>query len=196
MTSETFERLRVPVALLLLALAVAVFWPRGTDAGSSGPAASAAGSGPIVVGQPGGAVIAASDPVPTTSPSPSPTATPTAAPTPTATPIPAPDTFSATIHACRRVEGPRCRGEFDEFPHRADSFTALVTFSDARPGDVINARLVGPGVEVAGGPFTLDGGGDGWYYATMRFGELPEGDYALIALRNGVEVARIRLERD
>jgi len=193
MTNETFERLRLPVAGLLLALAAVLLWPRGSSAPTADPGTTPTAPAPTVVV--GGAVIEASVPATPSTPLVA-TSVPAATPSPILTPAPAPDTFSARIQACRRLDGSHCRGEFDEFPRHSESFIALVTFADARPGDVINARLSGPGVEINGGPFTLDGGGDGWYYATMRFGELPEGDYALIALRNGVEVARIRLERD
>lgn len=193
MTNETFERLRLPVAGLLLALAAVLLWPRGSSTPVADPGTTPTAPAPTVVV--GGAVIEASLPATPSTP-PTATATAPATPSPVVTPAPAPDTFSARIQACRRLDGSRCRGEFEEFPRRSDSFIALVTFSDARSGDVISARLTGPGVEIHGGPFTLDGGGDGYYYATIRYDDLPEGDYALIALRNGIEVARIGLERD
>ena len=69
-------------------------------------------------------------------------------------------------------------------------------FEDARAGDTISVTLTGPGVQINGGPFTLQGGGDGYYYSEMRYGELDDGDYVLAALRNGVEVARISLRED
>jgi hypothetical protein len=183
MNSERFEQLRVPVALGLLVVALFVFWPRGGD---PGPGASPSLS--IVVGEPVGGVFA--DPTPMATAEPSPTPAPTS--TPAATPSPAPDTFSAEVLACREVKGARCRGEFGEFPRRARSFTALVRFTDARAGDTISVTLSGP-VTIDGGPYTLGGGGDGWYYSTITYGDLPDGEYALIAMRNGAEVARITL---
>ena len=62
--------------------------------------------------------------------------------------------------------------------------------------------MSGPGGTIAGGPFTLQGGGDGYYYSTFPAGGLPDGEYTLIATRNGTEVAadlvparRVRLSR-
>jgi hypothetical protein len=187
MSSRDLEQLRVPVAIVLVVVALFVFWPRGTDGppGAAVPSPTAS----IVVGEPVGAVV--STPSPTAVPTPVPTVTPA----PTATPTEAPDTFSAVVLACRELDGSRCRGEFDEFPRRARAFTALVRFEDARGGDVISVTLSGP-MTIDGGPYTLQGGGDGYYYSTMSYGDLPEGEYQLIALRNGSEVARITLRND
>lgn len=189
MDGVTFERLRGPLAIVLLAVALVVLWPRGGEAGTGEPDGESTPGPSIVVGEIGGAILA------TPTPSPSPTSTPSPSPTPTATPVPLPDTFSAEVLACRDVDGDRCRGEFHEFPRRRNSFTALVRFEDARAGDTISVTLSGA-VTINGGPFTLQGGGDGYYYARITYGDLPDGDYALIALRNGAEVARITLRND
>jgi hypothetical protein len=187
MTSPTFEQLRIPVAIGLLAVALFVLWPRGGEGSSAGDEASPSQS--ITLGGVGGAVLA----TPTLAPTPTPTEQPS--PTPEVTPAP-PDTFTAELLACQELDGSRCRGEFDTFPRRARSFTALVRFEDARAGDTISVALTGPGVAIDGGPFTLDGGGDGYYYSEITMGNLPDGDYILVATRNGTEVARITLRRD
>lgn len=189
MTSPTFEQLRIPIAIALLAIALFVLWPRGGEGSTAGDLASPSQS--ITLGGVGGAVLAT--PTPESSPTPAPTAAPT--PTPEPTPV-APDTFSAEVLACRELEGSRCRGEFDTFPGRARQFTALVRFEDARAGDTISVSLTGPGVAIEGGPFTLEGGGDGYYYSQITIGDLPEGEYLLVATRNGSEVARTTLRRD
>jgi hypothetical protein len=181
MSGLTFEQLRIPVALVLVIVAIFIFLPRG---GTDEPAALAASPTPtIIVGEPGGALIA--------TPSASPSAVPTPSPTPSPSPTPEPpDTFAAQVFACVSLSGSNCRGEFDELPQRIRSFTALVRFTDARPGDTINVILEGPGISRPGGPFTLEGGGDGYYYSTFSTGDLPEGEYTLTATRNGDEVAR------
>lgn len=193
MTGSTFEQIRLPLAVLLLAIAFIVFWPGGSD-GQEPRLAAAEPSSSIVVGEAGGAVLS----VPTPTPPPAtPTPEPTPAPTPTAappTPEP-PDTFTANLQACRDIDGPRCRGELDSFPRRSNAFTALVTFDDGRAGDTINVALVGDGVRIDGGPYTLGGGGDGYYYSRITFGDLPRGEYTLIATRNGEEVASLSLRR-
>jgi hypothetical protein len=187
----TFEQLRIPVAALLLVVALFVLWPRddaGLQANQPSPSVT------IVVGEAGGEVVA--DPTATPPPvTPSPSVAPTTSPTPEPTPEP-PDTFSAEVLACRDIDGSRCRGEFERFPRRGDSFTALVRFEDARAGDTISVTLTGPGVEISGGPFTLQGGGDGYYYSEITYGDLADGDYVLSALRNGVEVASVTLRED
>lgn len=205
MTGQTFERIRIGLALALVVVAAVVLWPSGAPGDADRPDGSkASDAARVVVGVPGGAVL--STPSPTLAPTPAVTASvapssppsspPTASPAPPATPSPAPDTFSARVMACRDIDGPRCRGEFDEFPRRTREFVALVLFSDARAGDTISVSLLGPGIVIEGGPYTLGGGGDGYYYSRITHGKLPEGDYALVAYRNGVEVARTRLEND
>ena len=64
-----------------------------------------------------------------------------------------------------------------------------------RAGDTINVSLTGEGVNIVGGPFTLGGGGDGYYYSRITLGDIPSGDYILVATRNGEEVASLSLER-
>lgn len=189
----TFEQLRVPIAGLLLLVALFVLWPRGDEEATRANQPTASSS--VVVGEVGGEVLSTATPTPalTPAPTPSPSAAPTATATPQPTPEP-PDTFSAEVLACRDIDGPRCRGEFRRFPRRGDSFTALVRFEDARAGDTINVTLTGQGVNIVGGPFTLQGGGDGYYYSEIRHGSLERGEYVLTAFRNGQEVARITLE--
>ncbi len=148
----------------------------------------------MIVGEAGGEVLAASTPVPTPTATPVATADRTQAPTPVPTPEP-PDTFSADVQACRDNDGERCRGEFERFPRRAESFTAVVRFEDARAGDTISVTLTGQGVQINGGPFTLEGGGDGYYYSRITYGDIPEGEYVLSALRNGAEVASTTLRQ-
>jgi hypothetical protein len=187
-----FEQIRVPLAVLLIAVAFIVFWPRAdpeeTLQAQAGPSSS------IVIGEPGGVVLSSPTPTPQPpEPSTEPTAEPTATPAPP-TPEP-PDTFTARIFACRDISGPECRGELDALPRRSNTFTALVTFDDARAGDTINVALTGEGVNIVGGPFTLSGGGDGYYYSRITFGDIPSGEYALVATRNGEEVASLTLPR-
>ncbi|MEO5985809.1 MAG: hypothetical protein ABIW50_05555 [Candidatus Limnocylindria bacterium] len=193
MSRSTFESLRAPVAVVLVVIAAVVLWPRGSD-----PSAAAAGVSPtpsVVVGEPGGEVIAATPtPLP---PIPAPTLTP--APTPTATPVPTPapvaDGFSAEVLACRSISGSECNDRLDRMPPNAATFTALVRFTDARAGDVINVVLAGPNGSTPGGAFTLQGGGDGYYYSTFQARGLPAGDYILTATRNGAQVATTSLTR-
>jgi hypothetical protein len=191
-TGSTFEQIRVPLAVLLLAIAFILFWPRATS--EQPQLALAEPSSSIVVGEAGGIVLAA--PTPTPAP-PTPTAEPTPEPTPTpAPPTPEPpDTFTASVLACRDISGSRCHGELDSLPRRSNEFTALVTFEDARAGDTINVAFTGEGVRIDGGPFTLSGGGDGYYYSRITFGDLPRGEFTLTATRNGEPVASLILRR-
>ena len=184
MPDLTFERIRIPAAIVLLAIAAFVFWPRG-DAGTAQPSASPASS--IVIGEPGGAVLATA--TPETTPTPIPTVAPIS--TPTATPLPTPATagFGAEVLACRSISGSDCNGQLGTLPASAGSFTALVRFTDAAGGDTLNAVLAGPGGTIDGFPYTLQGGGDGHYYTTFTVGSLPGGDYTLTATRNGEAVA-------
>jgi hypothetical protein len=184
--TTTFEQLRIPLATILLVVALFVLWPRGDDGlQATEPSASAS----VVVGGAGGEVVSIATPTP---PPPTPSPAPTATPDPTPEPA---DTFRAEVFACRDLDGSRCRGDFQRFPRRGDGFTALVRFEDARAGDTINVTLTGPGTEIIGGPYTLQGGGDGYYYSEIRYGGLDDGEYVLAALRNGEEVARITLRR-
>jgi hypothetical protein len=181
------EHLRLPAALLLLMLAAFVFWPRG----AAGPASGNPTPSPsVIVGEPGGEVVATASPTP--APTPIPTATPAATPSPTPAPTPAPppaDTFTAEVLACRSIDGSRCNGQIDQLTPNVGSFTALVRFTDAIAGDAMNATLAGPGGSLAGTPYALRGSGDGYFWAEFVVGDLPAGDYVLTATRNGVEVA-------
>jgi len=179
MSRSTFERLRLPAAVVLIAVAAFVLWPR---ADATQPTTIAASPTPNpMVGEPGGVVL-----LPSAAPMPTPIPTVTAAPT--STPV-VPDTFSAEVFACRSISGAQCNDEIRRLRRNASSLTALVLFTDARAGDAIDVTLSGPGVAVAGGAYALEGDGDGYYYATFRVTDLPRGEYTLTASRNGVEVA-------
>ena len=127
----------------------------------------------------------------TTTPRPSPT--PTATPSPT--PSPAPDAFAggfeAEVFACRSLAGDRCRGQLDQL-RSGDSFTALMRFANIAAGDAVAISLVGPAT-YGGAPYTMQGSGDGYYYSDFVLGGAPSGEYALVATRNGAEVARSEL---
>jgi hypothetical protein len=190
MSGLSFEQVRIPAALILIIVAAFIFVPRGEGQ----PAAAVATATPaIVVGQPGGGVTstASATAVPTLTPAPTPTATATPVPTPQ----PVADSFSARVLACRDINGSRCRGELGTLPARAGSFTALVLFTDAAAGDAINVVLSGPGGTITGGPYTLGGGGDGYYYSTFTVGGLPAGDYVVTAYRNGQAVGETSFRR-
>jgi hypothetical protein len=189
MSEPTFEQLRIPAALILIITVVFILLPRSGDEQPTATTATPAVLATPTVGQPGGAVIA------TVAPTPRPTLTqaPTPAPTPTATPVA--DTFQAEVLACRLVLGSSCVGRLGILPGRASSFTALVRFSDANAGDAISVAMAGPGGTIDGGPYTLQGGGDGYYYSTFTIGGLPDGEYTLIATRNGTEVAQTSFQR-
>jgi hypothetical protein len=178
------SRYRWPLAAALLVLAVVLLWPRST-----GDAVLTPSSPPsIVVGDVGGDVVTPSPSIPTTPiPTLSPNATPTSAPT--ATPGAADDGFTAEVLACRSISGDRCNEQLGSLRPNAGSFTALVRFTEANAGDVINALLEGPSGTVGGFPYTLQGGGDGYYYSEFQAGGLPAGDYTLTATRNGQVVA-------
>jgi hypothetical protein len=197
MSEPNFEQLRIPAALILIILAAFVFLPRIGDTSGS---AAATPSATIVVGQPGGVVTSSNDSVAATSPSPvatltpAPTATPSATPQPTPEPA-GPDGFTAEVLACRSISGSECNGQLGTLPGNASSFTALVRFTDANAGDAISVILDGPSGTIAGGPYTLQGGGDGYYYSIFSIGGLPNGEYTLTATRNGTEVATTRFRR-
>jgi hypothetical protein len=194
MTQPTFEQLRIPAALILIIAAVFIFLPRGDDDPNK---AVGAPETTATAGQPGGAVII--------TPPPTPIATATVAPRvgPTATPEPTPEptgavasgNFRAEVLACRSISGASCNGRLGTLPSGAGSLTALVRFTDANAGDSIAVTMSGPGGTIAGGPYTLQGGGDGYYYSTFPVGGLPNGQYTLIATRNGTEVAATSFRR-
>jgi hypothetical protein len=188
MSEPMFEQLRIPAALILIIIVAFIFLPRSGDDGQTAITATPAAPAIPTAGQPGGAVTA-------TPPTPQPTLTPapTPAPTPTATPVA--DNFQAEVLACRAIAGSSCIGRLGVLPARAGTFTALVRFSDARVGDAISVALAGPGGTIDGGPYTLQGGGDGYYYSTFTIGGLPNGEYTLVATRNGSEVAQTSFQR-
>jgi hypothetical protein len=188
MPASPFARLRWPIAAILVVVAAIALWPRGTEPAQSGtsPAAS------VVVGELGGEVLgarpsaspsAAATPIPTVSPASSPT------PVPTPTPATAADGFRAEVLACRSISGDSCNGQLGTLPANAGTFTALVRFTDANAGDEMNATLDGPSGTVGGFPYTLQGGGDGYYYSQFQAGSLAAGEYTLTATRNGEVVA-------
>lgn len=187
MPDLTFERIRIPAALALLAIAAFVFWPRGDGEGTE-PSPSPTAS--VVIGEPGGEILSTATPEAVATPIPTlaPVATPTAAATPAPTPDPA-DGFGAEVFACRSISGSACNDQLGTLPASAGSFTALVRFTAAAAGDTMNAVLSGPSGTVDGFPYTLEGSGDGYYYTTFTVGSLPGGAYTLTATRNGQPVA-------
>lgn len=184
MDPALLSRYRWPLAAALLVVAVVLLWPRspGDPVMTPSPRPS------IVVGDVGGDVVS---PSPTVAPTPIPTVSPNATPTaaPTATPGAPDDGFAAEVLACRSISGDRCNDQLGTLRPNAGSFTALVRFSEANAGDVINALLDGPAGRIDGFPYTLQGGGDGYYYSEFQAGGLPAGDYTLTATRNGEVVA-------
>ncbi len=195
MSRSALEALRAPVALVLVVIAAFVLWPRGAD---PSPAAAEGSPTPsVVIGEPGGEVVAATPspiptPVPTLTPAPT---TPAPTPSPDPTPDAVADEFTAEVLACRSLRGSECNDRLDRIPNNAPTFTALVRFTDARAGDVINVILAGPNGSTPGGAYTLQGGGNGYYYSTFQARGLPAGDYTLTATRNGQEVATTSLTR-
>jgi len=192
MSRSTFEQLRLPVALLLIAIAAFVLWPRGDTESQSLEATP----GPsVIVGQPGGEVISASASAEPSPPTLIPTlsaprsAGPSPTPARTGTPPRADDGFTAEVLVCRSISGSSCNDELDNVPPNVSSITALVRFTDANGGDAINAIMRGPGGTFDGGVYSLQGGGDGYYYATFGVQNLEAGDYTVTATRNGNEVA-------
>jgi hypothetical protein len=194
MSRSTFELIRGPVALVLIALAALILWPRG---GSEPVAALPTPS--VIVGTPGGEALPASvspsppTPIPTVS---APASAPASAtPTPEPTPATAEDGFTAEVHVCRSISGSQCNEELATVPANASSFTALVLFTDANGGDAINVTLSGPAGDISSGPYTLQGGGDGYYYSTFQAGGLPGGEYSVTAARNGDAVATTQFRK-
>lgn len=196
MSSETFDRLRLPLALGvgLMLLAGYLFLQRAdADSTTLGPNPS------VVVGEPGGGVVTpAPTPTPAATPSPLPAATPTATPaeTPTPTPIPPEEEFTARVMACESISGAECNDEIRRLRDRDDTFVALVLFDNAIKGDVMNAIFDGPTGPIEGGEFALTGSGRGWYFSTIPVAGIPDGLYTLTALRNGEPVARIELRKE
>lgn len=197
MPRSTLEQVRLPLALALLLVAILVVVVSGNDDDelATGPSPS------VVVGEPGGGVIEAT-PGPPSPAGTSPTATapatsqPTeaATPEPTPAPTPQPDGFTAEIHACRSLSGSTCVDELTDLGE-VEVFTALLLFTDSNTGDTMNAVLRGPSGPIEGGAYTLPSGGDGYYYATFSTGGLESGEYTLIGMRNGDEVASTQVRR-
>jgi hypothetical protein len=154
-----------------------------------------------VVGDVGGEVTSSG---PLTGPAPGESdgvqSTPAPTPAPTATPAPTPapqeDGFTAAVRACQSISGSSCNGEYGTMPAGVGTFTALVTFTDANAGDTINVVLAGPSGTFTGGPYTLGGGGDGYYYSNFSVPNLGPGTYTLTASRNGSEVATTTFTKD
>lgn len=194
MSELTFERLRLPLAILLVLIVGFFLLPRDADTDPAATAASATPTSTIVVGEPGGEITSTSTPAPATpSPTPVPTPSPTPRPTPTPAPTPPPlaaQGFSAQILACSSISGSSCNGQLGTLPANAGSFTALVRFTDAAAGDTFNAVLDGPAGTIPGGAYTLQGSGDGYYYSTFTAGGLPPGDYTVTATLNGSPIAQ------
>lgn len=190
MSRSTLEMIRWPVAIGLLLIAAFVVWPRGTD----DPSADASPMPSVVLGEVGGGILtpspeASRTPQTTPIPTPSRAATPEPTPEATVTPLPQQDGFTAEVFACRSISGSTCNGQLGTLPSDAASFTALVRFTDANAGDAMNAILDGPSGTIAGFPYNLQGGGDGYYYSQFQAGALPAGQYTLTATRNGEPVA-------
>jgi hypothetical protein len=188
MGPNEIERYRWPLALALLVVAAFFLWTRASGDATGSPSPSPS----IVVGEVGGEVLTAtaapSDPA-TPIPTLTPAATPSPLPTPSPSPTPEAGGFDAEVLACRSISGSQCNDQLGTLRPNEATFTALVRFTDARAGDVMNAILSGPGGTVEGGAHALGGGGDGHYYAQFQAGGLPAGDYTLTATRNGEEVA-------
>jgi hypothetical protein len=167
-----------------------------------GPDTSDASASPSVEVVEAGGEVTSSGPLtgpgpdesPGTESTPAPTPAPTATPAPT--PAPQADGFSARVQACQSISGSNCNGEYGTLPAGAGSFTALVTFTAANAGDTINVVLSGPSGTFAGGPYTLQGGGDGYYYSTFSVPNLAAGEYTLTASRNGTDVATTTFTKD
>ena len=186
MDSSLLARFRWPAAAALLAIAVVLLWPRGTDE----LAADALPSASVIVGEIGGDVMSPSaSPDASVASTPIPTLTPNATPTTEPTATPAPATADFEVLACRSISDSSCIGQLGNLPPDAGSFTALVRFTDSNSGDQIGTTLDGPSGQIDGSPATLQGGGAGYYYSEFQAGGLPEGDYTLTATRNGEVVA-------
>ena len=190
MSEPTFEQLRIPAALILIITVAFIFLPRSGDEEPAATTEAPAARSSPTAGQPGGAVTATVPPTPLATLTPPPTSTPK----PTATPV-ADSGFAAEVLACRVIAGPSCIGQFGVIPARAGTFTALVRFSAANAGDAMGVTLAGPGGTIGGSPYTLQGGGDGYYYSTFSIAGLPMGEYTLVATRNGTEVAQTSFQR-
>jgi hypothetical protein len=194
MSDLTFEQLRLPAALILIIIVAFILLPRAGDEAPTSASLPADGLVSPTAGEPGGAVLETPAAASSESQAPEPTATPARTPRPTPTPV-AGNGFAAEILACRSISGSSCNGPLGVLPAQATAFTALVRFTGATVGDAINVILAGPGGTIAGGPFTLQGSGDGYYYSTFTVAGLPTGRYTVTAIRNGSEVAQTSFRR-
>ena len=134
-----------------------------TDNAPPTPSASASG---IVVGEPEGEAF------PVETPSPAPTGT--LPPTPSPAIAPAADGFNALVAACALVADGTCQGQLNSLDG-ATRFVALVSFSAANRGDIIEAVLEGPSGPLRTGPYALQGSGAGYYYAEFSLPSLAPG---------------------
>ena len=194
MSRTTLELIRWPVAIGLLLIAAFILFPRGDDDASVGATPTSS----VVLGEVGGGILTPSPeaspppeatPIPTLSPAATPEPTPDPSAERTVTPVPQEDGFTAEVLACRSISGSECNGQLGTLPADAGAFTALVRFTDANAGDEMNAILDGPSGTINGFPYSLEGGGDGYYYTQFQAGGLPAGEYTLTATRNGEPVA-------
>lgn len=197
MSNETFERLRLPIAVGVVVLLLAGYLILRRVEGGSGDASP---SPTIVVGIPGGGVVATPTATPSPTPPPTPTATPVVTESPTPTPAPTPQgDFVADVLACRSISGADCVDRIRRLRDDDDTFVALLLFDNANAGDVMNVILEGgDGGPIEGGAYALPGSGRGWYYSTFVVSGLAPGEYTLTGIRNGQEVAQteLRMSRD
>ena len=208
MTRTTLEQLRIPAVVVLVAVVAFVLWPRGGGDGDGDPGLASGVSpnpspgGSVIVGDPGGEAVPASQP-PTVTPiptvaaraTPEPTPAPTDAPPPAPTQAPAQDGFTAEVLVCQSISGPQCNDQLGTVPANLSSFTTLVRFTAANAGDALSVALTGPSGTTPGSPYTLQGGGDGYYYSTFTTGGLPGGLYTVTASRNGAAVATTQFRK-
>ena len=67
------------------------------------------------------------------------------------------------------IAGPSCRGQFDVLPApRGQRSPRSFASPTPAPATRSASRSTGPGGTIAGGPYTLQGGGDGYYYSTLH----------------------------
>ncbi len=190
MSRTTLELLRWPVAIGLILITAIILFPRG----NGDAATDATPTASVVLGEVGGEILTPS-PAPSAPPeaTPIPTlsaaTTPEPTPDPTTSPAPQEDGFTAEVLACRSISESKCKGRLGTLRAGAGAFTALVRFTDANAGDRMNAILDGPAGTIDGFPYSLEGGGDGYYYTQFQARGLPAGEYTLTATRNGEPVA-------
>lgn len=189
------ERLR-GLAPLLVAVAIVIAGSAYVatrllgDASPPGPPSGFVGAGGALTesATPAPASSATHEPLVTSTPVLAASPTPVPAATPTATPTdPFAGGFAAEVLACRSLKGDRCDDRIDDV-RSGGSFTALMRFENISAGDAVAITLAGPAT-YGGAPYAMQGGGDGYYYSEFSLGGAPDGEYQLIATRNGAEVA-------